>query len=40
METMKKQTAENFIKEVRRKTRRVFSSACWYFFSKLLEDQK
>ena len=26
METMKKQTTENFIKEVRRKTRRVFSS--------------
>ena len=26
METMSKQTSENFIKEVRRKTRRVFSS--------------
>lgn len=26
METMKKQTTENFIKEIRRKTRRVFSS--------------
>ncbi len=26
METKKKQTTENFIKEIRRKTRRVFSS--------------
>jgi transposase len=26
METKKKQTAENFIKEIRRKTRRTFSS--------------